>query len=159
MTQLWSVYQTVGVCCTGVWNRIWDHMGKSISGLHRTYYGIFRAGTKGRESDGPKWFGEEQVWENKGIRRSKDLDTFNSLLVTMIVCLCPAPVLCSLSHLLIDLLCNSFPRWSTLFSVCVRMCRYGVWVPATGLGTIWGAAQPQLEVAAWLKLERLEGVK
>jgi len=39
--------------------------GKSISGLHRTFYGMLRGRTKGGEG---KSLEEEQVWRKRGIR-------------------------------------------------------------------------------------------
>lgn len=41
---------------------------KSTLGLHKTYSGLFRGGTKGRQREGPRWFGEERTWETRGIR-------------------------------------------------------------------------------------------
>lgn len=47
--------------------------GKNILGLHKTCNGMFRGGTAGGEKEGPRSSGEEQAWENGGIRRWKAL--------------------------------------------------------------------------------------
>lgn len=39
---------------------------KSVLGLRRTHYGMFRGGNKGRKREGVKWFGVEQLWEIEG---------------------------------------------------------------------------------------------
>ena len=41
---------------------------RSVWGLYKIYYGVFRGGTKSKERDWFKVFWEEQVWENRGIR-------------------------------------------------------------------------------------------
>lgn len=45
--------------------------GKSILVSHRTSYGMFREGNKGRKRDGSSSSGEEQAWENRGMRGQK----------------------------------------------------------------------------------------
>lgn len=45
--------------------------GKSMLGLCKTYYRMFRGETKGWEKEGLMWFGEEKMWENREQTASK----------------------------------------------------------------------------------------
>lgn len=63
--------------------------GKSIWGLHKTYYGIFREENKSGGSDGFGQFREEQVWKNKGVRDKRGLSPLSSWLVGTLVWPCP----------------------------------------------------------------------
>lgn len=65
--------------------------GKSIWGLHTADYGVFRAGTNIRERDGYRWFAEEQICENIGIKEWKRLVVCKLGLVIMSVWPCPVP--------------------------------------------------------------------
>lgn len=47
-------------------------VGKSISGLHRTYCSMFRGSNEVGEWEELRWFGEEQMWENGGRRGEKE---------------------------------------------------------------------------------------
>lgn len=40
-------------------------MVKNILRLHRIYNGMVREATKGREREVSRWFGEEEMWENR----------------------------------------------------------------------------------------------
>jgi len=64
-------------------------------------YGMFRGEIKGGEREGSGWFGEEQAWENRGIKGQVRCKEFAGL--AMSVWPCPAPDQCRLSYLLIKL--------------------------------------------------------
>lgn len=44
----------------GCWGRAFWH--------YTVQYRMFRGGTKGGEREGSRWFAEEQIWKNSGIR-------------------------------------------------------------------------------------------
>ena len=44
---------------------------KYCAKLDRRMVPRFKGGTKGREREGSQWLGEEQAWENRGIRGQK----------------------------------------------------------------------------------------
>ena len=46
---------------------------KSVLGLHKTYYRMLREETRGEEGDRFRGFGEEQLWENRGVRGQTEL--------------------------------------------------------------------------------------
>lgn len=46
---------------------------KTTLGLHGTYHEMSTRGIKSGERNRSRWFGEEQAWENRGIRGLKEL--------------------------------------------------------------------------------------
>lgn len=71
---------------------------KNILTLLKVYNWRFRGLTKGREKEGSRQFGEEEMWEN-----SQGWSYVNRLLVTTFIWLCLVPNQYSLSYLLIKL--------------------------------------------------------
>lgn len=44
---------------------LWDAGGKHVLGLSKSYYGMIRGRTKGREREVTRWIKEETVWKNR----------------------------------------------------------------------------------------------
>lgn len=63
--------------------------GKSILGMQKIYYGMFKEGAKSGRSDGFRRFEQEQVWKKSGVRDKKGWSPVSSWLVGTIVWPCP----------------------------------------------------------------------